>query len=83
MQWVLAAILLIVVLGLFWDVFARGKRGASRVLGISAGLAAATAGILQGAEVDRPWPLLALVAFIVLMLASVRADRRGERTRRI
>lgn len=80
MQWVLAALLLVVFLGLFWDVFARGKCGTQRVLGISAGLAAATAGILQGAEVDRPWPSLALIVFVVLMVASARADRRKEPT---
>ena len=76
MQWLLAVVLLVLFVGLFWDVFARGKQGAKRILGICAGVAAATAGILQGTEVDRPWPLVALIVFFVLMVASIRADRR-------
>ena len=71
-----------VVLALNWDVFVRGKRGPARAWSLAAGLAAAVAGILQGAEVDRPWPLVALLVFVALQVVAFRAERRMERTRR-
>jgi hypothetical protein len=49
-QWVLALVVLVVAVGLFWDVFARGKQGVRRVWWLSAGVAAAVAGILQGCK---------------------------------
>lgn len=81
-QWVLAVIVVGVVLAINWDVFMRGKRGPARAWSLSAGLAAAAAGILQGAEVDRPWPLVALMFFVALQVVAVRTERRMERTER-
>ncbi|MDA0183982.1 hypothetical protein OJ997_26985 [Solirubrobacter phytolaccae] len=69
-----------VVLALNWDVFVRGKRGPARAWSVAAALAAGTAGLLQGAEVDRPWPLVALVVFAVLQVLAFRAERRTERS---
>lgn len=80
-QWVLGTILAGVVIAVFWDVYARGKRGAARVWWAAAGIAAAVAGILQGAEVDPPWPLLALGLFVLLLVAANLADRRAKVTR--
>jgi 4-hydroxybenzoate polyprenyltransferase len=79
-QWVLAVILLAVVVAVFWDVYARGKQGVQRVWWLSAAVAAGVAGILQGAGVDRPWPLVALMVFVVLLALANRADRRMEST---
>jgi hypothetical protein len=79
-QWVLAAIVVGVVLAVNWDAFVRGKRGAARAWSLSAGVAAAVAGILQGAGADRPWPLVALVVFIVLQVVAIRVERRMEST---
>ena len=81
-QWVLAVIVVGVVLALNWDVFVRGKRGPARAWSLAAGFAAAVAGILQGAEVERPWPLVALMVFVALQAVAVRAERRMERTER-
>ena len=81
-QWALAAILLAVVVALFWDVYARGKRGAQRGWWVSAGIAAGVAGILQGVDVDRPWPLVAFAVFVVLLVGAGLADRHAEPTRR-
>lgn len=80
-QWVLGTILVGVVIALFWDVYARGKRGAARVWWGAAGVAAATAGVLQGAEVEPPWPLLALGLFALLLIAATLADRRAKAAR--
>jgi 4-hydroxybenzoate polyprenyltransferase len=79
---VLAVIVVGVVLALNWDVFVRGKRGPARAWSLAAGFAAALAGILQGAEVDRPWPLVALMVFVALQVVAFRAERRMERTER-
>jgi hypothetical protein len=38
------------------------------------------AGVLQGAEVDAPWPLLAVAVFVALLVVAIRADRRMEST---
>lgn len=79
-QWALALLVVGVVLALNWDVFVRGKRGPARAWSVAAGLAAGVAGVLQGAEVDRPWPLVALMVFVGLQLVAFRAERRTERS---
>jgi hypothetical protein len=79
-QWVLAVIVVGIVLALNWDVFIRDKRGPALVWSIAACLAAGVAGILQGAEVDRPWPLVALMVFVALQAVAFRAERRMERS---
>lgn len=80
-QWVLAAILVGVVLALNWDVFVRGKRGPARTWSLSAGIAAGVAGILQGGEVDRPWPFVALMVFVALQVVAFRVERRTDRSK--
>ena len=71
-----------VVLALNWDVFVRGKRGPARAWSLCAGLAAGVAGILQGADVERPWPLVALMVFVALQVVAFRAERQTERSKR-
>ena len=65
-----------VVLALNWDVFLRGKRGPALAWSLAAGVAAGVAGVLQGAEVARPWPLVALMVFVALQVVAFRVERR-------
>jgi peptidoglycan/LPS O-acetylase OafA/YrhL len=81
-QWFLAAVLVILVGALNWDTFTRGKRGTSFGFGVAALIAALVAGITQGAEVDRPWPLVALVVFVVLTALGSRAERPRRTSQR-
>jgi hypothetical protein len=74
MQWFFAAVLVVVLGALFWDVFTRGKHGTRLALGVAAGLAAIVAGIMRGADVERPWPLVALVASVALTALASRTN---------
>jgi len=76
MQWLLGAVLLILFVGVWWDVFARGRRGRSLLWGLSAGVAGAVTAVLQGADIESPWPLLGLIVFVALLSLSIRAQLR-------
>jgi hypothetical protein len=76
MRWLLGALLLLIVIGLFWDVFARRRRGRALAWGLVAGFAAVVAAVIQGASVEGPWTLLAWLAFAVLLVAALRAERQ-------
>jgi len=76
MQWLLGAIVLLLVVAVFWDAFARGRRGSALAWGIAAGAAAVAGGLLRGADVGGPWPLLGWIASAVLIALAIRAERR-------
>jgi uncharacterized membrane protein len=74
-QWLFGVIVVIVLAAMFSDVFARGRRGTSLAFGVAAGIAALVAGITQAAEVERPWPLLVLLASVALAAQALRSER--------
>jgi uncharacterized membrane protein YgaE (UPF0421/DUF939 family) len=78
--WVAAILAVGVILAVSYNANTRGKRGAQRVWWLSVAAAAGVTGVLQGAEVQRPWPLVALVVFVVLVAGALRADRRAKAT---
>ena len=61
-----------------WDRFVRGRRGTALTISVIAGVLLVGAGIARGADVSRPWPLLALVAGGVLFIVAERRPSESD-----